>query len=299
LPNVEHTEQDFPVLFLYRKEVVDSGGAGKWRGGVSAESCFIPHRTDYITQDTLSSGNAIPTSTGMMGGYPASVNVYKFKRGTDIKDRMARRQMPGDIAEVSGKDEVLGLRQQNFTQKPEDVYAVIWTGAGGFGDPFERDAERVQADWENRIVSVEAALDIYGVVLSAKGELDAAATAKLRAGRRLARVRKNGAGKKLGGPVVSRPTENLVLRREKSGVHTCCAKCDTDLGSTRENYKDHCVREDQEINRANPNIGDYKRYIDEKPVWRQFFCPGCGALIENEIAREGEELLRDIELSAK
>src|SRR5205823_4338630 len=69
LPNVEHTEQSFPVLFLYRKEIPDSGGAGKFLGGLSAESCFIPHGTDQITHDTLSSGNAIPTSTGMMGGY--------------------------------------------------------------------------------------------------------------------------------------------------------------------------------------------------------------------------------------
>src|SRR5437867_3145154 len=63
LPNVEHTEQSFPVLFLYRKEITDSGGAGKYRGGLSAESCFIPHGTDSIIHDTLSSGNAIPTST--------------------------------------------------------------------------------------------------------------------------------------------------------------------------------------------------------------------------------------------
>ena len=28
LPNIEHTEQTFPLLFLYRKEVPDSGGAG-------------------------------------------------------------------------------------------------------------------------------------------------------------------------------------------------------------------------------------------------------------------------------
>jgi acetone carboxylase gamma subunit len=34
-------------------------------------------------------------------------------------------------------------------------------------------------------------------------------------------------------------------------------------------------------------------------VFRQFFCPGCGALIENEIAREGDEVLRDIELALK
>src|SRR6266581_3750514 len=95
LPNVEHTEQTFPLLFLYRKEVVDSGGAGRLRGGLSAESCFIPHGTDVVTQDTLSSGNATPTAPGIMGGYPGSVNVYKFKTGTDIRQRLAAQQLIG------------------------------------------------------------------------------------------------------------------------------------------------------------------------------------------------------------
>jgi acetone carboxylase gamma subunit len=43
-------------------------------------------------------------------------------------------------------------------------------------------------------------------------------------------------------------------------------------------------------------VGDYLRYIDDEPVFRQFFCPGCGRLIENEIARFDDELLVDIEL---
>jgi len=111
---VEHTEQTFPLLFLYRKEVVDSGGAGRNRGGLSAESCFIPHHTDVITQDTLSSGNAMPTSPGMMGGYPGSVNVYKFKRATDVFERLANREIPTDIAQVKGEDVTLQLRQENL-----------------------------------------------------------------------------------------------------------------------------------------------------------------------------------------
>jgi hypothetical protein len=64
----------------------------------------------------------------------------------------------------------------------------------------------------------------------------------------------------------------------------------------RGNYKESCVRRDADIGAANPNIGDYRRYIDDRPVFRQFFCPGCGALIENEIARADDEVLRDIEL---
>ena len=59
------------------------------------------------------------------------------------------------------------------------------------------------------------------------------------------------------------------------------------------------MRRDNDIRTANPNVGDYRRYIDERPVFRQFFCPGCGALIENEIAREGDQVLRDIELAIR
>jgi N-methylhydantoinase B len=296
LPNVEHTEQTFPLLFLYRKEVIDSGGAGKFRGGLSAESCFIPHRTDAITHDTLSSGNAIPTSPGMMAGYPGSVNVYKFKRATDIFERLKQSRIPGDIAQVKGEEVTLELRQENFVQKPDDVYAVIWSAAGGFGDPLERDPEKVRDDViEQRSVSAEAARDLYGVVIT-DGRLDQAATRDLRAERREAHRRKDGEVKRLNGKQLARITDNLELRREKDGLYLCCAKCTADLGPVGDNYKDHCVRRESDVSEANPNIGDYRRYIDDRPVFRQFFCPGCGALVENEVARADDPVLRDIEL---
>jgi N-methylhydantoinase B len=297
LPNVEHTEQTFPLLFLYRKEVVDSGGAGRYRGGLSAESCFIPHRTEVITQDTLSSGNAIPTSPGMMGGYPAAPNAYKFKRGTDVLDRFSARQIPGDIAEVRGDDVTLALRQENFLQEPRDVYAVIWSAAGGFGDPLERDPEKVRADViDDRCVSLAAARAIYGVVI-ADGLVDAEATRKLRESRREANRRRDDDDLvRLAGRVVSHLTDTLDLRREKGGVRIACSRCAADLGAAHGSYKDLCVQRDSDITAANPNIGDYRRYIDDRPVFRQFFCPGCGALIENEVARESDPVLHDIEL---
>jgi N-methylhydantoinase B len=233
----------------------------------------------------------------MMGGYPATVNVYKFKRDTDIKARLAKRELVGDIAEIAGTTEELGLRQENFVQHPSDVYSVIWTAAGGFGDPTERDPERVWRDVvENRAVSRQAAREIYGVVVTEDEQLDRAATERLRAERRDARRRKDRAVPKLDGKVVARISDNLEVRKVNGGLHTSCAKCAADLGPVRANYKDACVRADEEITAANPNVGDWRRYIDERPVFRQFFCPGCGALIENEIAREGDTVLRDIEL---
>ena len=296
LPNIEHTEQDFPMLFLYRKEVTDSGGAGKWRGGLSAESCFIPHRTPFITHDTTSSGNAVPTSTGMMGGYPATVNTYKFVRDSDILERFTGNSIPRDVEEVKGTPQDLQLRQMNFRQNPSDVYAVMWSAGGGFGDPFERDPQRVADDFEARAVSRAAATDIYGVVLSKDGSADLAATTALRAKRRLARVRDGKKPARISGEPLALLTDTLALKRSRGKVHMCCAKCSTDLGPVRGNYKDRCLVEEVDVRAANPHIGDYKRYVDEQPVWRQFFCPGCGTLIENEVAKAGDPVLADIEV---
>ena len=93
-------------------------------------------------------------------------------------------------------------------------------------------------------------------------------------------------------------TDNLLVRMDGGTPHHCCAKCDADLGPTSENYKDHCVREDNPIAAANPLVGDPRRYIDDEPVFRQFFCPGCGALVENEIAVAADPVLHDIDVIA-
>src|SRR4029078_12794260 len=82
--NVEHNEQSFPLLILYRKENPAAGGAGKFRGGNSASVSFIPHGTTHITQDTESSGAAIPTAPGLAGGYPATTDSYHVKRNRQL-----------------------------------------------------------------------------------------------------------------------------------------------------------------------------------------------------------------------
>jgi len=298
LPNIEHTEQSFPLLFLYRKEVADSGGAGKFRGGLSAESCFIPHNTDKITQDTLSSGNAIPTSTGMMGGYPGTPNRYRFVTGSDILERLARREMVEDALDVDGTEVTLQLRQENFEQHPADVYAVVWTAAGGFGDPMDRDPQHVLDDWLNGAVTHKAAREIYGVVIDETAALlDRDATRRLRERVRRDRIKDIALKpRRLAGGTSIRITENLRLRLDGETPHHCCAKCDSDLGPTSDNYKDHCLRQDNPIAASSPLVGDPRRYIDEEPVFRQFFCPGCGSLIENEIAVKSDPVLRDIEV---
>ena len=298
MPNIEHTEQDFPVLFLYRKEVPDSGGAGKYRGGMSAESCFIPHNTESITQDTLSSGNATPTGTGMMGGYPGATNEYKYKRNSDIQSRIEAGQMVDDISELNGEDVTLQLRQVDFQQQPVDVYAVVCSAAGGFGDPLDRDTKLVQMDIEGNVVTVEAAREIYGVIVDPDTlEVNQDATYKLRADTRHHRLKGySGTPIRCNGEIVIQVTENLDLRSDAGHEVYCCAKCQTEVGLLGSNYKEHCIRIDEPVTKSNVLIGEPSRFIDDTPEFRQFSCPGCGTLIENEIAMRGEPVLMDIHI---
>ncbi|HEY6864217.1 MAG TPA: hydantoin utilization protein B, partial [Burkholderiales bacterium] len=69
-----------------------------------------------------------------------------------------------------------------------DVETVRTAGGGGFGAPWERDAERVRADVLEGYVTPEAARERYGVVLKGETlEIDAAATAKRRDAMRASR----------------------------------------------------------------------------------------------------------------
>jgi acetone carboxylase gamma subunit len=126
--------------------------------------------------------------------------------------------------------------------------------------------------------------------------VDIAATEKLRSQSRAERVRRYARpGRKLSGRVLLNATQTLDIR-EVAGAepHHVCAQCATDLGGLSENYKERCIREDHPISSANPLIGEPARFIDDQPVFRQFFCIGCGVLIENEVTLTPEPVLRDL-----
>jgi N-methylhydantoinase B len=301
--NVEHNEQSFPLLILHRKENTDSGGAGKYRGGNSASVAFIPHGTTHITQDTESSGAAIPTAPGLAGGYPANTNYYRFKRNTDVLQRFARRRLPDSIDEVEGQEELLQLRQIDIHQGPSDVYEVAFAAGAGYGDPLERDPEAVRKDVYLEDISPRAAREIFGVALTGENEdlrVDVGATAELRRRafvERLGREPKPYTGPRP--PVVRRITDYVDLIERDGSLWLACARCGQPLGPASENYKKHCHRVDRPIQAASILIGDPQRFIVDAVQFRQFCCPACGGLIENEVCRAQDPLLHDIELAAR
>lgn len=179
-PNVEQNEFFFPMLYVYKKENMDSGGAGRFRGGMSAEICFVPHGTDQIMHTTAACGSAVPCTTGIFGGYPGCTNDYEMVRDTDILDQFAAQRLPGSMDDVAGRHEAVLSKVTGISQKPSDVYRIHWNGGAGFGDPLDRIPEAVAVDVRNEAVSREGALETYGVVVREDGTLDAEATVQAR-----------------------------------------------------------------------------------------------------------------------
>jgi N-methylhydantoinase B len=74
-----------------------------------------------------------------------------------------------------------------MTARRGDVFRHCLAGAGGWGDPLERDPAAVMKDVKNELLSQRRAEADYGVVI-ARGEVDPGATAKRRAELRIARA---------------------------------------------------------------------------------------------------------------
>jgi N-methylhydantoinase B len=70
---------------------------------------------------------------------------------------------PTVVLNSGGDDERRMLKASRVRLRRGDVVRTMTGGGGGFGDPRERDPERVRADVRNRHVTAEAAREVYGV----------------------------------------------------------------------------------------------------------------------------------------
>lgn len=62
-----------------------------------------------------------------------------------------------------------------------------------------------------------------------------------------------------------------------------CKRCAHVLGPAERNFKEGAVVKVRPIQDANPLIVDPSLFIDDQVVFRQYFCPGCATLLENEV----------------
>jgi len=185
MANVETIEAQFPIRYLFRRKLPDSGGPGKFRGGAGGEMAIVAHDApDGGIHYVLSGkGSKFPQSDGLCGGYPGSVNDYVWVHAP--KDGHNTDRFASTLSAIPGEDEPIAWGV--FPLMGEDALYVRWNGGGGIGDPLDRPAAKVMADVLTGHISEAAASEVYGVVESG-GTIDAGATEARRREMRQARL---------------------------------------------------------------------------------------------------------------
>jgi N-methylhydantoinase B len=153
---VEITEAEQPIQFLCYEFVPDKAGAGKYRGGVPFKRDYRFLEDEAVLQ--VRSDRRTHRPFGLYGGSPGMPSEnYLNPEGEN-------RTLPSKFT---------------MTIRRGDVFRHVLAGAGGWGDPLERDAQAVLRDVRNELLSVSKAEADYGVIIK-RGEIDSAATLKKR-----------------------------------------------------------------------------------------------------------------------
>ena len=189
MANVEANEAMYPIRYLFRRRMRDSGGAGEFRGGTGGEYAMVPHDAPEGEVGFVVSGKGVdfPMSHGLAGGYPGIPGRYVVCRGARRGGDAAA--LPLALADIAGEHDVVSFGV--FHVRDEDVFYVRWNGAGGVRDPLARDAGAVARDVAEGVVSTVAARELYGVVAAGDGSLDLDATQQRRSAMREERSRTN------------------------------------------------------------------------------------------------------------
>lgn len=297
-PNVETYERDWPMLYLYRREDRDSGGAGRVRGGNGGRLAYIPYQGDVTIG--VYSAEGVPKTPGIFGGLPGSIGETRFVKATDVLELLKQGKIPDNIDDLKGDLEPVANKGVALPVGAQDVLEWNWGGSGGYGDPLTRDPTLVARDLSTSRISEAAANDEYGVVLR-NNEVDADATFRRRKQLRNERLRRAGINREAldqnnvaaaGGLIVG---EDIWADRTS---HTFrCAHCGTKTGNLAGSYKAELIVHEHGLADIGPRFTDPAQFVDTPMVWREFFCPGCAARLATEVARPEDPAFTDIQLS--
>jgi N-methylhydantoinase B len=161
LTPIEILETEFPIELLRFELVQDSGGPGRQRGGLGyVREYRMLGESTFATRG----GKQLTPPAGREGGLPGRLSRLVVNAGT-LSER------------------IVVARDGNVSLQPGDTLRIEQAGGGGYGDPHSRPPEKVLEDVCQGYVSVAAAQEMYGVVLSRDGhswQVDESATARLR-----------------------------------------------------------------------------------------------------------------------
>jgi N-methylhydantoinase B len=155
----EYLETYYPMLVEGHTTIIDSGGAGKHRGGNGVEKIFY-----FIEEGEISIHDDRHDTQpwGILGGRPAACSEKWLVR----KD---------------GSREPLPSKIDNVRVRNGDRVIFRTAGGGGWGDPLERDPIRTRNDVARKLMTERKAREDYGVVLTGPNlDVDRRATDELR-----------------------------------------------------------------------------------------------------------------------
>lgn len=155
---VESLEADIPIVVRRFHLDPDSGGAGRYRGGMSCRLDFqVFHPDSVVLARGMERFRLQPW--GVRGGSCGRAGRTIVNPGTPS-------------ARSVGKFAMLAL-------EPGDVVSLRWPAGAGYGDPLDRSVDAVGRDVRSGLVSIEHAEQAYGVVVT-NGQVDGPATLRLR-----------------------------------------------------------------------------------------------------------------------
>jgi N-methylhydantoinase B len=294
MANVESQEWKLPVLYLYRRQLPDSGGAGRWRGGLTAAAALTPIGVqEMILKSTNTAGTEQSNAHGIDGGYPGAGSQVRVLRDTDVWNKLAAGQIPCEDRDFGGSVVHLPSKASDVL-KAGDVLVFFAPGGGGFSDPLDREPERVANDVANGWVSREHARDMYGVALTNDGSVDASASAEMRERIRGTRRQRPTASwvsdDQCRHPHVDdgkpwRVGENVELEPGDSGA-VRCRRCGESLSGLRGRIA--IMR--RPLRAASPWMA--LRHGGDGPnfVLEEISCPSCATLVAvREVRRNGDD----------
>jgi hypothetical protein len=275
--------------------MIDSGGFGKYRGGLGMQRIILSRGAKNLTVN-YSPYHGIPGGWGLFGGYPAGIGGDKYRLDPhDLPGQFGKSRYPVELVTASEWGEVVApdLPPLKRLDVPEGSLLIdpVMVGSG-YGDPLDRDPNTVLNDLMDQAVSRKFARRVYGVVIDEKTEtVDDAKTKALRDSMRADRLadarpvdpaRKP---RKLTANAVKpvmRVHECLDIVEDSEAFVVACRKCNQDLGAADGNYKAACLYSSIDKDRLTglpPPGGRHSmgRYI-------AYYCPGCVTLLEVEVA---------------
>jgi len=147
LPDVEFTEQRYPIRYHRQEFRRDGGGPGMYRGGTGIE-----YQVDVATGARWSfrgEGLGAPTGYGIEGGAEGAGG------------EMTLHHLAGDSATDFDTNGFV-VPKYGLGEFPPVRLVARSPGGGGWGDPMQRDRSLVERDLRDGVISPEAARDEYG-----------------------------------------------------------------------------------------------------------------------------------------